>query len=155
MADQSYQPCIYRKQGGNELVVASSGVITVESGGSIAMQSGSYLTMPVFATTASSTMPNHGIMTVNGTTRITVTLAAPVAGCMAIISSIGVSTANAANSHQVVLNSTNTVIGTSDRLVNLPNKHDHVVLIGISTSAWAIAGLGGSGLAGTTVVVTT
>jgi hypothetical protein len=36
----SYQAKIYRKQGGNELVVASGGVITVESGGSIAVNSG-------------------------------------------------------------------------------------------------------------------
>jgi len=36
MVDATYQPAVYRKQGGNELVVASGGVITVESGGSIA-----------------------------------------------------------------------------------------------------------------------
>lgn len=32
----SYNAKVYRKQGGNELVVASGGVITIESGGSIA-----------------------------------------------------------------------------------------------------------------------
>lgn len=32
----TYQPKVYHKQGGNELVVASGGVVTVESGGSIA-----------------------------------------------------------------------------------------------------------------------
>lgn len=31
----TYQPKVYRKQGGNELVVASGGAITVESGGSL------------------------------------------------------------------------------------------------------------------------
>ncbi|MBR1230213.1 hypothetical protein JQ600_35550 [Bradyrhizobium sp. AUGA SZCCT0176] len=35
MVDATYQPLVYRKQGGNELVVASGGVITVETGGSI------------------------------------------------------------------------------------------------------------------------
>ncbi len=30
-----YEPLVYRKQGGNELVVASGGAITVESGGSL------------------------------------------------------------------------------------------------------------------------
>lgn len=35
MPDSTYSPKIYRKQGGDELVVASGGVITVESGGSI------------------------------------------------------------------------------------------------------------------------
>ena len=33
MADATYQPLVYRKQGGNELVVASGGKITLESGG--------------------------------------------------------------------------------------------------------------------------
>lgn len=36
----SYQPPVYRKQGGAELVVASSGIITVESGGSMDVESG-------------------------------------------------------------------------------------------------------------------
>lgn len=36
----SYQPKVYRKQGGNELVVASGGKITVESGGEINDPSG-------------------------------------------------------------------------------------------------------------------
>ena len=35
MADGTYQPKVYRKQGGDELVVASGGVINVESGGAI------------------------------------------------------------------------------------------------------------------------
>lgn len=35
MADTTYQPSVYRKQGGNEIVVASGGKITVESGGAI------------------------------------------------------------------------------------------------------------------------
>lgn len=35
MADATYQPLVYRKQGGNELIVASGGVIDVESGGSL------------------------------------------------------------------------------------------------------------------------
>lgn len=35
MVDTSYQPKVYRKQGGDELVVASGGLITVESGGAL------------------------------------------------------------------------------------------------------------------------
>jgi hypothetical protein len=35
MADTTYQPAVYRKQGGDELVVANRGKITVESGGAI------------------------------------------------------------------------------------------------------------------------
>lgn len=36
----SYQPKVYRKQGGDELVVASGGKITVETGGIIAANGG-------------------------------------------------------------------------------------------------------------------
>ena len=35
MPDTTYQPKVYRKQGGDEQVVASGGLITIESGGSI------------------------------------------------------------------------------------------------------------------------
>ena len=35
MSDATYQPKVYEKQGGDELVVASGGKITVESGGAI------------------------------------------------------------------------------------------------------------------------
>lgn len=35
MADATYTPLIYNKQGGNELVVASGGEINIESGGTI------------------------------------------------------------------------------------------------------------------------
>lgn len=40
MADTSYQSLVYRKQGGNELIVASGGKITVEPGGQILDESG-------------------------------------------------------------------------------------------------------------------
>lgn len=38
MADATYQPKVYRKQGGDELVVASGGSITVESGGALDLE---------------------------------------------------------------------------------------------------------------------
>ena len=40
MADPTYQPKVYRRQGGDEQVIASGGVQTVESGGSIDVESG-------------------------------------------------------------------------------------------------------------------
>jgi len=40
MADTTYQPKTYRKQGGDEFVVAASGAITVESSGDIDIESG-------------------------------------------------------------------------------------------------------------------
>ena len=47
--DSTYQPKVYKKSGGDELVVASGGVITVQSGGTIAAESGSIMTLPDLA----------------------------------------------------------------------------------------------------------
>lgn len=44
MADATYQPKVYRKQGGDEEVVASGGAVTVESGGGVTVQSGGTIT---------------------------------------------------------------------------------------------------------------
>lgn len=41
----SYQPKVYRKQGGLEMVVADTGQITVESGGTVSVQSGGVVDM--------------------------------------------------------------------------------------------------------------
>ena len=43
MADATYQPKVYRKNGGDELVVASGGKITVESGGELELAAGATL----------------------------------------------------------------------------------------------------------------
>jgi len=50
MADTSYMPAVYRKQGGNEMVVASGGDITVESGGDIEVESGATIDIQSGAT---------------------------------------------------------------------------------------------------------
>jgi len=44
MADATYSPKVYRKQGGDELVVASGGKITVETGGILAANGGTQAT---------------------------------------------------------------------------------------------------------------
>jgi hypothetical protein len=43
MSDSNYQTKVYRKQGGDELVIASSGQQTVEDGGEIGVESGGKL----------------------------------------------------------------------------------------------------------------
>jgi hypothetical protein len=40
MADTTYQPKVYNKQGGDELIVASGGELKVESGGATSVESG-------------------------------------------------------------------------------------------------------------------
>ena len=54
MADVTYQPGVYRKQGGNELVAASGGKITIESGGQIDVESGGALKLAGTTVTASA-----------------------------------------------------------------------------------------------------
>lgn len=46
MANATYGPDVYKKDGGDELVVASGGLLTVESGGVIALESGGKITVP-------------------------------------------------------------------------------------------------------------
>jgi hypothetical protein len=48
----SYQPKTYRKQGGDEFVVASGGTITVESGGTLDVQAGATVNLPSGGTAA-------------------------------------------------------------------------------------------------------
>lgn len=40
MADATYTPKVYRKQGGDQMVVAASGTIKIETGGAIVPNSG-------------------------------------------------------------------------------------------------------------------
>jgi hypothetical protein len=44
VSDTTYQTNVYKKQGGDELVVADGGTMTVESGGTVAVESGGVLT---------------------------------------------------------------------------------------------------------------
>lgn len=45
MADPTYQPKVYRKQGGDEYVVAASGALTIESSGTVGIESGGQVTV--------------------------------------------------------------------------------------------------------------
>lgn len=42
-ADESYYPLVYMQQGSTELVIASSGLVTVEDGGKVTAESGGYM----------------------------------------------------------------------------------------------------------------
>jgi hypothetical protein len=44
--DGTYQPKVYKKSGGDEMVVASGGIITLQSGASLVAESGSTLDLP-------------------------------------------------------------------------------------------------------------
>lgn len=49
MADATFQPKVYRKQGGDTLVVASGGTLSVESGGALSVASGAIVSNPSLA----------------------------------------------------------------------------------------------------------
>ena len=59
MADASYQPKVYRKQGGDESVVADGGTHTVESGGTLSLEAGATFTN-------AATQANSGTITNTG-----------------------------------------------------------------------------------------
>lgn len=70
MADASYQPKVYRKLGGDELVVASGGTVTIEAGG--------YMVQPITAYSTACTIPVAGISSLaQGVDGITYKLPAP------------------------------------------------------------------------------
>lgn len=75
MADATYQPKVYRKQGGDELVVASGGVITIEAGGYIAPVS-----EIVTAANTITAAETGSTFFLNSSTEFVSTLPAPAAG---------------------------------------------------------------------------
>lgn len=73
MPDATYQPNVYKKQGGNELVVASGGALTLESGALVTTAGG----IGTANATANVTAVEHGITDVIHKTVLTLT-ATPV-----------------------------------------------------------------------------
>ena len=97
MADGTYQVKVYEKQGGAELVVASSGYITVESGGQVDVESGGhidlesggyisvadggYIQLPVVTDTTAAALENSGVSVIKTTSvKRIFQLGAPAAG---------------------------------------------------------------------------
>ena len=90
MTDSTYQPRVYKKQGGNELVVASGGAITVESGGSLTVAGVTVdaTTLALNGLTASATELNQYSLTLDiadGSADATYHLVCPHAGDIAAI----------------------------------------------------------------------
>lgn len=69
MADTTYQPKVYRKQGGDELVVADGGKITVESGGIIDYEN---MTPGAGITGGTGTVYKSGVMRIGDIIRTTI-----------------------------------------------------------------------------------
>ena len=91
MGSETYNALVYAKQGSTEFVVASSGLMTVESGGSIIIADGAKIKNPVVSDTSGTALSNYGMsVLVNGSSApTTFTMDAPVAGVTKIISGDG------------------------------------------------------------------
>lgn len=134
MPDASYQPKVYKQQGGNVMVVASGGNILVEAGGSI--------TQPVVTETTATALANFGVSVVTRGTTATgsnaYSMAAPIAGTIKHI----VALAATVSEHILIQGNTNVTYdpaGTKDKLkIVAPGL---VTLVGLSTSAWGVVGL--------------
>lgn len=67
MADTTYQPKVYRKQGGDELVVASAGILNIETGG-ILQADGTQASAIPQLTNASTETGNNALIDVASST---------------------------------------------------------------------------------------
>lgn len=169
MADATYQPKVYREQGGDELVVTSSGVLTLEgtltvaSGGSVAVASGgsiaaasgasvtfaagAYITEPVQTLTSTQTatnVTNYGLTLLTGTTTgPTYTLAAPSAAGMTKYLSLTHSSSGA--THRCALNSNSTGVSFDttggNQITFATSALRGVTLKSASTTSWRIVGV--------------
>ncbi len=93
MADETFQSKVYHKQGGDELVVADGGTITVESGGSITVDGVTIdeNTLAVNGLTATADELNETILTLDiadGSAEATYYLVMPHAGDITKIYSV-------------------------------------------------------------------
>lgn len=151
--DATYQPGNFREQGGRWVIgeqcdVVSGGSINVESGGSLTFDNGGSMAMPVTTRSASQTataIPDYGVTTIEATTSAPVyTLSGPSqAGLIKIIAV----TANTSSGTCNVNAETTAVTFGSSATVNqlqFNNVVDRVMIVSLSTSAWAIVGNIGS-----------
>jgi hypothetical protein len=154
MPDASYQPAVYRKQGGAEFVVADGGALTVEAGGAVNFATGTKLTTGVLTATASFTAgaEDSSVTYLIGAANIVATLPATAAGltyrfvlaAAALTTGVGFKVAPAAadaingNGLTSVDGDTLLVAGSGDR------EGDFVSLIGDGSNGWYITSISGT-----------
>lgn len=121
----SYQPGVYRAQGGNELVIKSTGILTWGT---------------VDTPTTTATLPNNGLSIVVGGTTATganvYTMAAPAANQIKFISCTTANTSDVAR----IAGPTTTVLfgaGTGKPFLNITERGT-VCLVGVSSLVWHV-----------------
>lgn len=139
MADGTYQPKTYRKQGGDETVIASGGKITVESGGTLDMESGSILAdrsaEAIQQPAIGATITNYGISSVgtsSGTTAYV--LGAPAVGIQKVI--VGSTAVGGA----VTISSSLATVGSTGDTITIGELGGAVTLVGLTTAIWRVIG---------------
>lgn len=125
----SYQPKTYRKQGGDELVIASSGTLTIEAGGALALNTA--------AATTTANLPAGGLSLVTATSAAgaqVFTIDRPVVGQPKWISC---TVANATDTCTITGPSTTTLFGAGTGLPKLRFVLPGTVqLIGYTTNVY-------------------
>lgn len=131
----TYQPKIYRKQGGNELVISSGGKITVETGGYVAGYTETISTSADLLTAA-------GLSVVTGTTAgPTFLIADPITG---VAKYIALAATSSGITHRAIIAAASTAVTfdtTGANLLTLTTSGIRgITLYGASTTAWRTVG---------------
>ena len=152
----SYQPKIYRKQGGSDLVVASGGQIDIESGGHIDLESGGYLAAaaggyianPYQALGSSQTataIVNSGVTVLTGTTTgPTYVLPAPAAAGVAKWVVLNPTSSGA--THRCVVSTSAAGVkithhsNDGDKLTLNTSAQGSALMVASGTSEWRVVG---------------
>ena len=171
MADTSYPlggQGVYRAQGGRELVIGTSGTLTIEgagavnvtgvltvlssgelnvdSGGAITVDDGGHFTMPVTVqATSTGTITNYGVTTFGTTTANTYTLAVPTrAGLRKILActihgaTTITDTINTNSTAVTILSTSGQAAGGLLTRMLFTNAGQRVELVSLSTSQWLL-----------------
>jgi len=139
----SYASKVYRKQGGDELVVASGGTITVESGGAVNVATGGSLTVAVqTAATSADTITASGLTLVTGTTAgPTFLIANPLVGVPKYLS---LTHTSSGVTHRAIISPASTGVSfdtTGGNQITLATSALRgVVLVGMTTATYRIVG---------------
>lgn len=142
----SYISKVYRKQGGDEQVIASGGIQTVESGGQVNYQAGGYYTYPIQTLGSSqvaTNITNFGLTRITGTTTgPTYTLAAPKVGLTKYIS---LNATSSGVTHRAVVNTNTTGVSIDttggNQLTFATSALRGISLVAYTTAAWKIVGV--------------
>ena len=144
MADATYQPKVYRRQGGNVFVVASTGQVLVESGGGIEVDSGGRIGLDATMTVASGgiiTVASGGLIDVADGGQITVPVATETTA--ADLSNFGISvvtqgtTATGANTYTIAAPAVGTLKWLS---ATAANTSEHILIRASSNVTFDPAG---------------